>query len=55
MRFSNLYLFTALVTLVSAAVSFIILIIFDLNTPFKGFWNVSSEPVDRTIEFLEEE
>lgn len=53
-RFSNIYLFTALMALVSTAVSFIILIIFDLNIPFKGFWNVSSEPIDHTVEFLEE-
>jgi len=53
-RLSNIYLFTILMAIVSMAVSFIMLIIFDLNMPFKGFWNVSSEPIDRTLEFLEE-
>ena len=54
-RVSNVYLFTALMALVSAAVSFIMLIIFDLNKPFKGFWNVSAQPIDHTLEFLEED
>lgn len=53
-RVNNIYLFTALMTIISAAVSFIMLIIFDLNMPFKGFWNVSSEPINRTLEFIEE-
>ncbi|MBI2547700.1 MAG: DUF4239 domain-containing protein [Candidatus Aenigmarchaeota archaeon] len=53
-RLSNIYIFTTLMFIISAAVSFIMLIIFDLNMPFKGFWNVSSDPIDRTLEFLEE-
>ena len=53
-RLSNIYIFTILMAIVSMAVSSIMLIIFDLNMPFKGFWNVSSEPIDRTLEFIEE-
>ena len=53
-RLSNIYLFTVLMGVVSMAVSFIMLIIFDLNMPFKGFWTISSEPIDHTLEFLEE-
>ena len=53
-RLSNIYLFTILMAIVSMAVSSIMLIIFDLNMPFKGFWNVSSEPIERTLEYLEE-
>ena len=53
-RLSNIYVFTILMAIVSMAVSSIMLIIFDLNMPFKGFWNVSSEPIDRTLEFIEE-
>lgn len=53
-RLSSIYIFTILMAIVSMAVSSIMLIIFDLNMPFKGFWNVSSEPIDRTLEFVEE-
>lgn len=53
-RINNIYLFTLLMAIISIAVSSIMLIIFDLNMPFKGFWNVSSEPIDRTLEFIEE-
>ena len=43
-----------MMSVVAAAVSLIMLIVFDLNNPFKGFWSVSSEPIDRTLEFIEE-
>lgn len=55
MRLSNIYLFTALMAIVSAAVSFIMVIILDLNSPFKGSWTISSQPIDHTIELLEAE
>lgn len=53
-RMSNIYLFTILMMIVTTAVSSIMLAIFDMNTPFKGFWNVSSDPIDHTLEFIEE-
>ena len=53
-RMSNIYIFTLLMSVISIAVSSIMLIIFDLNMPFKGFWSVSSEPIDHTLEFIEE-
>ncbi|MEX0616578.1 MAG: DUF4239 domain-containing protein [Candidatus Woykebacteria bacterium] len=54
-RLSNVYLFMSLMAIVSSAVGFILLIIFDMNSPFNGFWTISSEPISRTIEFLEED
>src|SRR3989344_4921233 len=54
-RLSNVYLFTALMAIVSTATSFILLIILDMNHPFKGFWTISPEPIECTIEFLEED
>ena len=54
MGIANKFLFMLVILLASTAVSAIMYIISDLANPFKGFWNISPEPYDRTLEFLEE-
>ena len=54
MGIANKPLFMFVVLVASAAVSAVMYIIFDLSNPFKGFWNISPEPYDRTLKLLEE-
>ena len=51
--FESQVLATGIITAMSAAVGLVVVLIFDMDTPFRaGFWNISSKPYLKLKEFM---
>lgn len=53
--FQNLSTAIFTMTVTSALTSLLLLVIFDLDNPFAGFWNLTAKPFERFLEYTEKE
>jgi len=53
--FQNLSVAIFVMTALSGSIGLLLQVIFDLDNPFVGYWNLTPEPFRRFLEFLEKE